>query len=216
MSTLSERVKTIRSTLPPTVHLVAVSKGHPMSEIEQAITCGITEIGESKVQEAEGKLIALKRAHPNVILHMVGHLQRNKASEAVALFDVIQSVDTVILAQKLAVEASAQKKKISILLQFRISGRESQSGYSSETELAQAVSELRKLEQIHSPYFKLEGLMGIASREHAREDFKRLRQLAQSFSLPRLSMGMSEDYKIAVEEGSNMVRIGRAIFEEKA
>ncbi len=203
----------MRTSLPPNVRLVAVGKGHTAAEIEQAVSAGCFELGESKVQEAEGKIPQLRRAHPNLVFHMVGRLQSNKLKEAVALFDVIQSVDSVILAQKIAREASELKKKISIFIQFRISGRETQSGYTSEAELSQSISEIRKLEQIYAPYFKLEGLMGIASRERPREDFKRLKQLAKSFSLPLLSMGMSDDYEIAVEEGSTMVRIGRAIFE---
>ena len=215
-SSPTARFSSIRASIPPGVRLVAVAKGRPRSDLEALVAAGCRELGESKVQEAQDKgLTALKAAHPELVLHMVGHLQRNKASDAVSLFDVIQSVDTVALAQKIAIAASEQKKKISILLQFRISGKESQSGYTSETELAQAVQELRKLEQIHAPYFKLEGLMGIASREHPRGDFKRLRQLAKSFSLPVLSMGMSGDYKIAVEEGSTMVRVGSAIFEDE-
>ena len=215
MSSVKDNVQRIRSSLPAPVRLVAVSKGRGAEDIESAIACGISEFGESKLQEAQKKgWTEIKAAHPNIILHFIGHLQRNKAKEAVSLFDVIQSVDSVALAQKLAAEASEQKKKISIFIQFRISGKESQSGYTSETELAQAVGEIRKLETIYSPYFKLEGLMGIASREQPRGDFARLRVLAKSFSLPLLSMGMSGDYEIAVEEGSGMVRIGRAIFED--
>jgi len=215
MKQISARVSLIISTLPKQVRLVAVTKGRTLDEIEPLIAAGVREIGEGKVQEAEGKVIALKRAHPEIIFHMVGHLQRNKVKDAVALFDVIQSVDSVALAQKIADEASARGKQITILLQFRISGQESQSGYTSEAELANAISEIRKLEAAHAPYFKLGGLMGIASRERPREDFKRLRQLAASFSLPILSMGMSADYKIALQEGSTMLRLGQALFEEK-
>jgi len=205
----------VRASLPPKVRLVAVSKGHSADEIEPVIAAGCREIGESRIQEAEGKILTLRRTHPGIIFHMVGHLQRNKAKDAVALFDVIQSVDSVALAQKIAIESQEQKRSITIFLQFRISGQESQSGYTSEAELAQAVSEIRRLESIHAPYFHLGGLMGIASRDHPRGDFKRLRQLAASFSLPILSMGMSGDYKIAVEEGSTMLRLGRALFGEK-
>ena len=204
----------MRASLPPNVRLVVVSKGRTAAEIEQALASGCLEFGESKMQEAADKGWAkLKAGNPRLVLHIVGRLQRNKVKEAVALFDVIQSVDSVALAQKISREASEQKRKISIFIQFRISGKETQSGYTSEVELAQSISEIRKLETIYAPYFKLDGLMGIASRERPREDFSRLRALAKSFSLPLLSMGMSEDYEIAVEEGSNMVRIGRAIFE---
>ncbi|VVB56938.1 Uncharacterised protein [uncultured archaeon] len=207
--------RALRAAVPKSVRLLAVSKGQPRAAVEALLAAGCREFGESKVQEAQDKgWVRLKAEKPDLILHMVGHLQRNKARDAVELFDCIHSVDSVALAQKLAIEAQAQKKKLSVLLQFRISGKESQSGYSSEAELEQAVQELRKLEQIHAPYFKLEGLMGIASRERPREDFKRLRALAKSFSLPALSMGMSGDWKIALEEGSNMLRIGTAIFED--
>lgn len=215
MSSISTRAKAILSSLPLGVRLVAVTKGRRLGEIEEAIGAGVKEIGESKVQEAADKIPALKAAHPGLIFHMVGHLQGNKAKEAVQLFDIIQSVDSVVIAQKIASEAQMQKKKISILVQFRISGKEGQYGYSSAAELDNAIAELRKLEAMHSPYFRLAGLMGIASRERPAEDFSRLRALAKSLSLPVLSMGMSGDYKIAVEEGSNMVRIGTAIFEDE-
>ena len=214
MTTIPERAKAMRASLPPNVRLVAVSKGRSLAEIEQALAAGCLEFGESKMQEAADKGWAkLKACNPNLVLHMIGRLQRNKVKEAVQLFDVIQSVDSVELAQKISREASEQKKHISVFIQFRISGKETQSGYTSEAELAQSISEIRKLETIYAPYFRLEGLMGIASRERPKEDFSRLRALAKSFSLPLLSMGMSDDYEIAVEEGSNMVRIGRAIFE---
>lgn len=215
MKPVSTRVSLILSTLPPKVRLVAVTKGHSLEEIEPLIAAGVKEIGEGKVQEAESKLLAIKAEHPQIIFHMVGHLQRNKVKDAVALFDVIQSVDSVAVAQKIAIEAQERRKKITILLQFRISGQESQSGYTSEAELANAISEINKLEATHAPYFALGGLMGIASRERPREDFKRLKQLAVSFSLPILSIGMSADYKIALQEGSTMLRLGRALFEEK-
>jgi pyridoxal phosphate enzyme (YggS family) len=214
MGKIAENVAKIRASLPPSVRLVAITKGRKIDEISEAIAAGIAEIGENRVQEAEGKIPALKLKHPNVVFHMVGHLQSNKAKDAVAIFDVIQSVDSLALAQKIANEASARKKNVSIMLQFRISGLESQTGYSSETELSQAVSEVRRLEQMHSPFFKLIGLMGIASRDRPEGDFRRLSQLAKSFSLHTVSAGMSNDYKIAVEEGSNMVRIGSAIFEQ--
>lgn len=215
MNPISARAALILSTLPAKVRLVAVTKGHSPEEIEPLFAAGVREIGEGKVGEAECKIPALKAKHPNIIFHMVGHLQRNKVKDAVALFDVIQGVDSVALAQKIGVEAQERRKPITILLQFRISGQESQSGYTSETELANAISEIRKLETAHAPYFKLGGLMGIASRERPREDFKRLRQLAASFSLPIISMGMSADYKIALQEGATMVRLGSAIFGER-
>ena len=215
MKPISARVSLVLSSMPAKVRLVAVTKGHSLEEIEPLIAAGVREIGEGKVQEAESKILALKAAHPKIIFHMVGHLQRNKVKDAVALFDVLQGVDSVALAQKIGVEAQERRKQITILLQFRISGQESQSGYTSETELANAISEIKKLETAHAPYFKLGGLMGIASRERPREDFKRLRQLAASFSLPILSMGMSGDYKIALQEGSTMLRLGSALFEEK-
>ncbi|MFH1095534.1 MAG: YggS family pyridoxal phosphate-dependent enzyme [Candidatus Micrarchaeota archaeon] len=215
MSSISERTRSICASLPPGVRLVVITKGQAPGNIRQAIGAGAKEIGESKVQEAAAKLPALKAAYPQLVFHMVGHLQGNKAKEAVQLFDCIQGVDSVQLAQKIADEAEASRKKISILVQFRISGKEGQYGYSSAAELDNAILEIRKLEEMHSPYFRLEGLMGIASRERPAEDFSRLRVLAKSLSLPVLSMGMSGDYRIAIEEGSNMVRIGRAIFEDE-
>lgn len=208
-------IQYIRSQIPKHVRIVAIAKGRSVEEIEEVIKAGIFEIGENRVQEACKKFPKLKAAYPHIILHMVGRLQRNKVKRAVEVFDVIQSVDSIKLAQKIAKYAQEKKKNISILVQVCISGKESQGGYKSEEELKKAIEEIRRLEKIHSPYLKLEGLMGIASLNNPREDFRRLKKMADCFMLPTISMGMSGDYNIAIEEGSTMVRIGRAIFEDK-
>jgi hypothetical protein len=145
-----------------------------------------------------------------IVKHLVGHLQRNKVKEAVSLFDVVQSVDSLALAKKIANEAAAQKKKIVAYVQFNVAGKEGQTGFKTEKELNEAVEQIRLLQH---DFFKLEGLMAIASQTHPEKDFKRLRKLATALKLPVLSMGMSDDYELAMFEGSNMVRIGRAIFD---
>ncbi len=210
MDSIHARYSSIRSFLPKGVRIVAVTKGRSAQEIDNLLQAGAHEIGESYVQEAEEKFPKLLMSQ-KVVRHLVGHLQRNKVKEAVRIFDVIQSVDSLVLAQKIAKEAEAQKKKIVIYVQLNVSGKEERSGFESEKELTDAVAKIRAMQ---SPFFKLEGLMGIAGEKHPEKDFKRLRKLATALKLPILSMGMSDDYELAVMEGTNMVRIGRAIFGE--
>ncbi len=213
MESISSRYQLVRESVPGSVRLVAITKGHELDEIKSALSAGCLEIGENKIQEAEEKnIISLKESHPNIVLHMVGHLQRNKVKMAVSIFDVIQSVDSIALARKIANEAAAQKKCITIYLQFRVSGHESQDGFIGEEELESAAKEIRAMQ---NEYFKLEGLMGIASVAHPRENFEELKAMADRLKLPIISMGMSGDYRIAIEAGSTMVRIGTAIFGER-
>lgn len=197
------------------VRLVAVTKGVRPERIREAVEAGLTSLGENRVQEAEGKTAALG---PGTEWHMIGHLQTNKAKTAVELFSVVQSVDSLKLAQKLSLEAQALNKTLRILLEVNVSGEEQKHGFSPD-ELYGIVGQIAAL-----PALKIEGLMGMApNTEDAaprREAFKKLKGLfivCKGLKLPTvemktLSMGMSDDYEIAVEEGANMVRIGRALF----
>lgn len=207
MAGIAENVFRIKSEIG-SARLVAVTKGRSIGEIEEAIAAGITEIGENKVQEASGKFGKLPS---NVKKHMVGHLQSNKVRDAVALFDVIQSVDSVKLAEKIAGEAKRQKKRIAAYLQVNVSGKQSQSGFSIG-EIGEAAGEIRKMQ---SEFFSVDGLMCIASIENPKKDFAAAKEIADKLNLHVRSFGMSGDYKIAIEEGSNMVRIGTAIFGER-
>ncbi len=191
---------------PADVLLVAVTKTFPASDVDLAIAAGLHEIGENRVQEARDK-------QPEVAgtarWHLIGHLQSNKARDAVRLFDVIQSVDSTDLAEKIGRAAASSGKEQEILLQVNI-GREAQK---SGTDPAATIALARRLRGI--PGVRLTGLMAIppaGEPEDARPYFRRLRALRDECGLEQLSMGMTDDFEVAVEEGATIVRVGRAIF----
>jgi len=189
---------------PNEVTLIAVTKTFPAEAVTAAIAAGIANVGENRVQEARDKqpLVAGK-------VHLIGHLQSNKAKDAVRLFDMIQSVDSIELAEKLARAADAAAKQQEILLQVNI-GREPQKSGIDPAEVAGAVKQL-----VAYPSLRLRGLMAIppaGEAEETRRFFRELRMMRDAEGMEQLSMGMSEDYEVAIEEGSTMVRVGRAIF----
>ncbi|HEY3249111.1 MAG TPA: YggS family pyridoxal phosphate-dependent enzyme, partial [bacterium] len=196
---------------PEDIVLVAVTKGVDADRIRAAIAAGITDLGENRVQEAALKIEAIGRRA--VHWHLVGHLQRNKVREAVGLFDVIHSVDRVRLAADLSRLASMP---IEILLQVNVSGERQKSGFSPD-DLPSAIRQIAAL-----PGLNVTGLMTIAPMmddpETVRPIFRRLRDLRDRLNalgipglqLRYLSMGMSDDFEVAVEEGATIVRIGRA------
>jgi pyridoxal phosphate enzyme (YggS family) len=197
------------------IEIMAVSKTQLVEAIQDAMHAGITCFGENKVQEARGKISELGRG----TWHLIGHLQSNKAKEAVHLFDSIDSVDRIDLAQELNARAEALGKTQNVLLQVNIAGESTKFGCSPETAsaLAEAINAL--------PRLSLTGLMTIApyspDAEKSRPHFAGLRELrdkmekATGLRLPVLSMGMSGDFAVAVEEGSTSVRIGTALFGER-
>jgi len=192
------------------VILLAATKDVPVELIEEAINAGITNIGENKVQEAEGKAAVLKPKYPQVTWHMIGHLQTNKVARAVEIFDIMQSVDTRKLAQALDKEARVRGKVLKVFVEVNVSGEASKFGVplSQAPELIKYVSALKNLELI--------GLMTVppysGDPEGSRPFFRALKKLKDSTGIKYLSMGMSDDFEAAVEEGSNIVRIGRGIF----
>ncbi|WP_232618917.1 YggS family pyridoxal phosphate-dependent enzyme [Acetomicrobium sp. S15 = DSM 107314] len=203
---------------PHEVRLVAVSKGRSVEEMIEVVRAGVDAIGENRVQEAAQKR-ALWPASMAVPWHMVGHLQRNKASKALDLFDIIQSVDSIPLAYVLSCLAARRGKILPILLEVNASREGSKYGFPPEEAVnaAEAIAELSNL--------SLLGLMTIGpltdDRVQVRSAFELLRELRDKINetlklnLSELSMGMSDDFEMAVEEGSTMVRIGRAIFDLK-
>jgi pyridoxal phosphate enzyme (YggS family) len=192
------------------ITLVAVTKGIELARIRELVASGVTEVGESRVQEAAPKIAALRAA---ARWHLVGHLQRNKAGLAAGLFSVIHSLDSIRTAETLSRHAP---EPLDVLVQVNISREPQKSGVAPDS-LATMLRGTALL-----PKVRLIGLMTIAplhpDPEHARPVFRRLRTLRDEAAkvlgtaLPHLSMGMSDDFEIAVEEGATLVRVGRAIF----
>jgi pyridoxal phosphate enzyme (YggS family) len=190
---------------PDTIRLVAVTKKVDVEVIREAITCGIRHIGENKLQEAIPKRQSLQDAPAT--WHFIGHLQTNKAKKVVGIFDWVQSVDRIDLAEKLS---SAVSVPLPVLIEVKLHEEPSKSGVPIGN-LDELIPMVRQ-----QPNLDVRGLMAIPpyfdDAEMARPYFRSLRELAAKFRLPELSMGMSNDFEIAIEEGATMVRIGTALF----
>jgi PLP dependent protein len=199
--------------IPASVRLIAVSKTVDLDRIRAAVSAGQRWFGENYLQEAREKIAVLGH---EVGWHLVGHLQSNKAKSAVELFDLIHGVDSLKLAQALEKAAAAIGRFQEILLQVNLAGEARKSGVAPE-HAAALLEEVRCL-----PHLKVEGLMTMPpffpEPEQARPYFRGLRELAERLRdashlpLRELSMGMSGDYEVAVEEGATLVRVGTAIF----
>jgi pyridoxal phosphate enzyme (YggS family) len=194
---------------PDSVLLIAVSKTMEIERVRLAIEAGVAALGENRVQEAKEKIEALGRPVP---WHLIGSLQTNKARDAARLFDWVQSVDRLELAQELSRRAAS--RSLNVLLQVNL-GDEPQKG-------GVAVAELKRLHEVVAalPNLSVRGLMAIppatGEPERARPYFRRLRELRDELGLEHCSMGMSADYEVAIEEGATMVRVGTAIFGPRA
>ena len=203
------------------VILVGVTKFAPAEKIEAAIQAGITHIAENKAQEAQKKFPELKKKYPQITCHLIGHLQTNKVKDILKVCDLIQSVDSLKLAQEIEKQAEKLGKIADILVQVKTSGEEQKFGV-DPTKALQLVEQISKLKNI-----RILGLMTMApfvdDKNIVRACFKQLREIrdeaARKFQgmpnvqMKYLSMGMTEDFDAAIAEGSNMVRIGRAIFQ---
>lgn len=187
------------------ITLIAVTKTFPAAVIREGYEAGLRDFGENYVQEFEAKRPLLSDL-AGARFHLVGHLQSNKARRAAELFDSIQTVDTVKLARRL----QECGRRLEVMLEVRLSEEETKSGARPE-ELPALVEAVRSL-----PHLELKGLMTMPpwfeDPERARPYFARLRELAESFSLPCLSMGMSGDFEVAIEEGATHIRLGTALF----
>lgn len=195
---------------PDEVTLVAVCKGFSTEAIRQAVQAGVRHLGENRVQEAEGKRGDLAGLPEDVAWHMVGHLQSNKVKKALKLFDIIHSVDSLHLAETVSGRALTA---VPVFLEVNVSSEPGKFGFSPR-ELPAACGSISRL-----PNIDVLGLMTVAplapDPEQARPVFRRLRELASSLGLRQLSMGMTDDFEVAVEEGATHLRIGRAIFGER-
>ncbi len=202
---------------PDDVSLIAVTKGTPAARVDAAIAAGVADVGENRVQEAADKQRGVASA---ARWHLVGHLQTNKAARAARLFDVVHSVDSRRVADALSANRPAGRAPIIVLLEVELTGLATRFGV-AEADVEAVIGQLVNVPAIH-----LMGLMTIAPHaedpEAARPFFTRLRRLRDhmqhvtGWALPELSMGMTDDFEVAVEEGATMVRIGRAIFGDPA
>ncbi|MCD4690253.1 YggS family pyridoxal phosphate-dependent enzyme [bacterium] len=203
---------------PADVRLVAVTKTVDVSRIVEAIEAGIDCIGENRVQEAATKF---GEALPAVEKHLIGHLQTNKVKKALELFDFIQSIDSVRLAREVSVRSAAAGRTMDVLVEVNTSGEESKYGL-EPAGTVEAIEEMADLDGI-----RIVGLMTIGAflpnPEDVRPCFRALRAVRDKIeervipgvSMEHLSMGMTNDYEVAIEEGATIVRVGRAIFGER-
>ncbi len=221
--TISENLKKFNSELPKNVTLVAVSKTKPVSDLMEAYNAGQRVFGENKIQEMEAKWQEMPK---DVEWHMIGHVQRNKVKYMAPFVSLIHAVDSLKLLKEINKEAEKNERKIDCLLQIKIAEEDSKFGMDKADAVKLLTSEeIKKLQ-----YIKIVGLMGMATftddEEQISKEFQKLEKIfdefkvqpfdcAQGDSFRILSMGMSGDYKIAIENGSNMVRVGSAIFGER-
>lgn len=229
-TTLFENINSVRKKIagaavragknPGDIKLIAVTKTVPIERIKEAMDAGLRIFGENRVQEAQKKVTSyeLRVTSGKIQWHLIGHLQKNKAKTAVELFDMIHSVDSIELAEIMNNHAEKTGKRQGILLQVKLSDDESKHGILKDNLLGliQEISGMKNL--------STRGLMTIPpffdNPETARPYFRELRRLrdeaeAKGFNLPELSMGMTNDFEVAIEEGATMVRIGTAIFGER-
>jgi len=225
---IKENLKSVRERIekialaagrnPQEIKLVAVIKNIPTELVFQALGAGVTDLGENRIQEAQARYRLIREKFPGVAYHMIGHLQRNKVGQALDMFDIIQSVDSVRLLEEINKRAT---KFVPILIEVNTSGETSKFGIEPEKtiELVRLASTFDKI--------KVRGLMTVgplvADPDKIRPSFRKLRDLRDQIAargfpgveMEWLSMGMSDDFEVAVEEGSNMLRIGRVIFGER-
>lgn len=199
------------------ISVVAVTKTQPVAVVKTTIAAGLHNIGESRIQDAQPKILEIGRI---ATFHLVGHLQTNKVKKAVELFDVIQSLDSLRLATAVSNEAKASGRTIECLVQVNISGESQKHGIAPD-DCLELVKQVHELESVN-----LTGLMMIGAwsddESEVRDSFKRCRDLFERCrdclgpSFDTLSMGMSNDFQLAIAEGSTMVRIGRSLFGERS
>lgn len=216
--TLVERLATVRQRIqraaehahrdPEQILLLAVTKVFPATAIREAYDLGLREFGENYVQEFEGKALEV-RALPGARFHLIGHLQSNKSGKAAELFEVIQTVDTPKLARRL----HDAGRPLDVMLEVKLSEEQAKSGAAPE-DLPDLIAAVRDCSNL-----RLLGLMTMPpwseDAEASRPYFRRLRELARKHGLTQLSMGMSGDLEVAIEEGSTCVRVGTALFGKR-
>ena len=218
---IKDNINNLRQGIPPACTLIAVSKTNPVEKIQEAYDAGQRVFGENRVQELTPKFEALPK---DIEWHMMGHMQSNKVKYIASFVHLIHSVDSGSLLEEINKQAVKVNRTIPCLLQIHIAEEETKFGFSEEEVLALLKSEpFKKLDHI-----VIQGLMGMATftddKEQVRKEFRRLKTffdtlkntpLPSNVIMNELSMGMSGDYQIAIEEGSTMIRVGSAIFGER-
>ena len=205
------------------VRLVAVTKGHPVAAVRAAIAVGLKDCGENRVQELEDKVAEVGR--DAVQWHLIGHLQRNKVRSAIALFDLLHSIDSLRLAKELSAEAGRAGVTVRGLIQVNASGEETKGGIDVADDVSGALEPVRQIVALAG--LDIRGLMTMApfvdDEQILRTTFSRTRRLLDhcreriaGFEGTELSMGMTNDFQLAVEEGSTIVRLGTILFGERA
>lgn len=238
MSTIADHIAAVRERIaaaarragrtPADVRLVGVTKTHPPDLVAAALAAGLGDFGENRVQEADAKIAALAAERRRITWHLIGHLQRNKAARAAALFDMVHSVDSLRLAEALSRHAGERPAgPLPVLLQVNVSGERSKEGFDlagwQERPAALDAFAADVARILALPGVSVRGLMTIApwvqEPEGARPTFRAARllrdEIARRFpqaAWRELSMGMTDDFAVAVEEGATIVRVGRAIF----
>jgi pyridoxal phosphate enzyme (YggS family) len=210
---IQEQYNDIKGRLPEHVQLVAVSKTHPVSAIQEVYDLGQRIFGENKVQEITEKYPLLPK---DIEWHIIGHLQTNKVKYIAEFVDTIQSVDSEKLIREISKEAAKHNRTIKVLLQVKIAEEESKFGL--ETQEAKDI--FRKYTEGDFPHIEITGLMGMATftkdKDQVKKEFLALKDLFDELNqlkhLETLSMGMSDDFPVAIECGANSVRVGSAIF----
>ncbi len=211
-----------RSGRSGAVSIVAVTKGHAVDVVRAALSVGLRRCGENRVAELDEKVEEVGREAAE--WHLIGHLQRNKVRRALQLFDLIHSIDSLRLANELSAEAERTGNRVHGLAQVNVSGEETKGGFEATDALEPTVNEIRALAAL--PGLDLRGLMTMAPYTNdvdvLQRTFRRARELfelcgreVEGFTAEHLSMGMSNDFEIAVEEGSTMVRLGTVLFGER-
>lgn len=208
---------------PGSVKLLAVSKFHPVEAVYDAIAAGQLAFGENRVQEAFSKFPEVFQKYPDVNLHIIGQLQTNKVKKAVEIASMIESVDRLELVKEIEKQCAKIGKNVEILLEFH-TGEESKSGYKTVESLEET---LEFIAQGNAPHVVPKGFMTMApfteDKEQIKKSFSLMRKTAEemqekfkNFDLSELSMGMTHDFEIAIQEGSTEVRVGTAIFGQRA
>ena len=211
-----ENFNKIKALIPENVELVAVSKFHPVEKIKEVYDCGQRVFGENKVQELLTKVNELPS---DIQWHLIGHLQTNKVKYIASFIDTIQSVDSEKLLEEINRQAEKNSRKIKVLLQIKIAEEESKFGL----EMQDAEEIFHNYLNGKFPHVEITGLMGLATftenKDQTKKEFSFLKQIFDKMSLQKkletLSMGMSDDYKIAIECGANSVRVGSGIFGQR-